>query len=231
MIAEAGINHNGSLKLAKELVDAAVDAGAHAVKFQKRHLPSLYPQDMLDYPEKYEQTFQYMIPLLQRFELSGDDYLALRKYAAEKPIDFICTPFDISSAELIYNAGLHAFKISSADLTNYPLLDFVASKDLPIIISTGMSYRGEIQKTVHFLNERKADFAILHCRSAYPVWPRDVNLKMINWLKKFEKPVGYSGHDIGIIVPLVAASMGACIIEKHLTLDPTMEGNGSQDQP
>jgi len=224
VIAEAGINHNGSLKLAMQLVDAAVEAKADAVKFQKRDLPSLYPQDMLKHPEKYEQSFQYMLPLLQKMELSDSDYMKLREYASSKEIDFICTPFDIKSAQFIYEAGIHAFKISSADLTNYPLLEFVASNDLPIIISTGMSYKNEIRKTVHFLNERNAEFAILHCRSAYPVWPRDVNLKMINWLKQFGKPVGYSGHDIGLIVPLVAASMGACIIEKHLTLDQTMEG-------
>ena len=224
IIAEAGINHNGSLKRAKELVDAAVDAGAHAVKFQKRDLPSLYPEDMLAHPEKYEQGFQYTIPLLQKFELSEDHYLSLKAYAATLPIDFICTPFDIKSAQLIFDAGIHAFKVASADLTNYPLLEFIASKNLPIIISTGMAYRNEIEQTVQFLNERQADFAILHCRSAYPVWPRDVNLKMISWLKQFGKPVGYSGHDIGLVIPLVAASMGACIIEKHLTLDPTMEG-------
>jgi sialic acid synthase SpsE/sugar phosphate isomerase/epimerase len=224
IIAEAGINHNGSLETARVLVDAAVDAGADAVKFQKRDLPSLYPEDMLTHPEKYEQNFQYMLPLLQKVELSDDDYRKLRSYAAEKNIDFICTPFDIKSAELLYETGVHAFKISSADLTNYPLLEFISSKDLPVIISTGMSYKEEIRKTVHFLNGQNADFAILHCRSAYPVWPRDVNLKMINWLKQFEKPVGYSGHDIGLIVPLVAASMGACIIEKHLTLDKSMDG-------
>jgi len=224
IVAEAGINHNGSLKLAKELVDAAVEAGAHAVKFQKRDLISLYPEDMLNHPEKYEQSFQYIIPLLKKFELSNNDYLELRRYAEDKPIDFICTPFDIASARLIYNAGIDAFKVASADLTNYPLLEYIASKDLPIIISTGMAYKHEIQQTVRFLNERTADYAILHCRSVYPVWPRDVNLKMINWLKQFDKPVGYSGHDIGIVIPLVAASMGACIIEKHLTLDPTMEG-------
>ncbi len=224
VIAEAGINHNGSLETAMAIVDAAVDAGADAVKFQKRDLPSLYPEDMLSHPEKYEQNFQYMLPLLRKVELSDADYRKLRAYAAGKNIDFICTPFDIKSAELVYDAGIHAFKISSADLTNYPLLEFVASKDLPIIISTGMSYKEEIRKTVHVLNGQNADFAILHCRSAYPVWPRDVNLKMINWLKQFGKPVGYSGHDIGLIVPLVAASMGACIIEKHLTLDKSMEG-------
>ncbi|MBF0200686.1 MAG: N-acetylneuraminate synthase family protein [Desulfamplus sp.] len=224
VIAEAGINHNGSLGLARQLVDAAVEAGAHAVKFQKRDLPSLYPEEMLRHPERYEQNFQYTIPLLKRFELSEDDYRQLRLYAAEKPIDFICTPFDIKSAELIHEAGIHAFKIASADLTNYPLLGFAASKKLPMIISTGMSYKSEIEKSVRFLDELGADFAILHCRSSYPVWPRDVNLRMINWLKKFGRPVGYSGHDIGLIIPLVAASMGACIIEKHLTLDPSMEG-------
>ncbi len=224
VIAEAGINHNGSLIFAKKLVDAAVEANADAVKFQIRDLPSLYPKDMLENPARYEQNFQYMLPLLQRVELSKNEYIKLKKYADSKEIDFICTPFDLPSAEFIYNTGIHAFKISSADLTNYPLLDFVASKDLPIIISTGMSYKDEIKKTVQFLKKQKAEFAILHCRSAYPVWPRDVNLKMINWLKQFDRPVGYSGHEMGIIIPLVASSMGASIIEKHITMDKTLDG-------
>ena len=224
IIAEAGINHNGKLSIAKKLVDAAVEVKANAVKFQKRDLPSLYPKDMLENPEKYEQNFQYMLPVLQKSELSKNDYIKLKEYANLKKIDFICTPFDVISAEFIYNMGIHAFKISSADLTNFPLLEFVASKDLPIIISTGMSYKDEIKETVKFLNNRKAKFAILHCRSVYPVWPRDVNLKMINWLKQFNKPVGYSGHDIGIIIPLIASSMGASIIEKHITIDKTLDG-------
>ncbi len=224
VIAEAGINHNGKLTLAKKLVDAAVDAEADAIKFQKRNLPSLYPSDMLENPAKYEQNFQYMLPILQQVELSKNDYIEIRKYADSKNIDFICTPFDLPSAKFTYDTGLHAFKISSADLTNYPLLDFVVSKDLPIIISTGMSFKDEIKKTVLFLKKQKAEFAILHCRSAYPVWPRDVNLKMINWLKQFGRPVGYSGHEMGIVIPLVASSMGASIIEKHITMDKTMEG-------
>jgi len=224
IIAEIGINHNGDVNIAKSLIDAAKEAGVDAVKFQKRHLPSLYPQDILDYPEKYEQHFQYMIPILKKVELSQNNVVQLREYAQEKGLDFICTPFDKISADFLETLKVHAFKIASADLNNIDLLSHVAAKGLPMIVSTGMSYRDEIGKTIKFLKKTNVEFAILHCRSAYPVWPRDVNLKMINWLKQYEVPVGYSGHDIGITIPLVAASMGASIIEKHITLDKKMEG-------
>ncbi len=224
IIAEIGINHNGDADIAKRLIDAAEDAGVDAVKFQKRHLPSLYPQDILDHPEKYEQHFQYMIPLLKTIELPEQEIKGLQAYAREKGLDFICTPFDKLSADFLETLNIHAFKIASADLNNIDLLSHVASKGVPMIVSTGMSYRDEIGKTIKSLKESSAEFAILHCRSSYPVWPREVNLKMINWLKQYGVPVGYSGHDIGITIPLVAASMGASIIEKHITLDKNMEG-------
>ncbi|WDP89755.1 MAG: N-acetylneuraminate synthase family protein [Desulfobacter sp.] len=224
IIAEIGINHNGDAGMARELISAAHEAGADAVKFQKRCLESLYPEDMLNDPGKYEQHFQYMIPLLQKVELSESDYGDLRGEATERGMDFLCTPFDKESADFLEALGVDGYKIASADLNNLDLLAHVALKKQPMIVSTGMSYREEIEMTVGLLKEEGADFALLHCRSAYPVWPREVNLKMITWLKKFQAPVGYSGHDIGITIPLVAASMGASIIEKHITLDKTMDG-------
>jgi N-acetylneuraminate synthase len=224
IIAEIGINHNGDADLARQMVDIAVKAGAHAVKFQKRSLRHLYSRDLLDNTNKYEQNFQYMIPLLERVELSEEEMHDIKVYCESQNITFLCTPFDTHSADFLDNIGVQAFKIASADLNNFELIDCVAGKGKPMIVSTGMSYFHEIEDTVKRLKQKNAEFALLHCRSSYPVWPREVNLKMIDRLKTFGVPVGYSGHDIGITIPLVAASMGACIIEKHITLDKTMNG-------
>ena len=224
VIAEIGINHNGDEAAAIRLIDAAVSAQADAVKFQKRHLESLYPRDLLDHPEKYEQTFQYMIPILKETELGEKTMARLKRYADGKGIDFICTPFDCRSADFLQSLDIAAFKIASADLTNIELLEHVASFGKPMILSTGMSSWDEIKQAVSMLKGRQAAFALLHCRSVYPVWPREVNLRMINRLKEFEVPVGYSGHELGITISLVAASMGAAIIEKHITLDRRQRG-------
>ena len=224
IIAEIGINHNGDVGLAKELIDVAVDAKVDAVKFQKRHLPSLYPEDVLNDTLKYEQNFQYMIPILKEVELREEGFVELRDYCKDKEIEFLCTPFDLHSVDFLMALGVKAIKIASADLTNLELLEYVAGKDKPMLVSTGMSHWEEIEKAVRLLQEKKVPFALLHCRSVYPVWPREVNLRMINRLRQFGCPVGYSGHDVGIIIPLVAASMGACIIEKHITMDKTMRG-------
>ncbi|MFC1822689.1 N-acetylneuraminate synthase family protein [Thermodesulfobacteriota bacterium] len=224
IIAEIGINHNGDVELARRLIDAAADAKVDAVKFQKRHLQSLYREDVLTETLKYEQNFQYMIPILKEVELKDEDFHSLRDYTLEKGLEFLCTPFDIPSVDFLMSLGVNAFKIASADLNNLELLDYVAAKGKPMLVSTGMSYWAEIQKTVAMLRKKKVPFALLHCRSVYPVWPREVNLRMINELSQFGCPVGYSGHDIGITIPLVAASMGASIIEKHITLDKKMRG-------
>ena len=224
IMAEIGINHNGDPELAKALIDMAADAKVDAVKFQKRHLASLYRDDVLNNTVKFEQNFQYMIPILKEVELSEENILELKTYTQDKELDFLCTPFDIESAAFLSSIDVKAFKIASADLTNLELLDFVAKKGKPMLVSTGMSYWEEIEKAVDLLKQMRASFALLHCRSVYPVWPREVNLKMINRLSRFDCPVGYSGHEIGITIPLVAASMGACIIEKHITLDKKMRG-------
>ncbi len=224
IIAEIGINHNGDPGLARTLIDVAADAKVDAVKFQKRDLPSLYTEDVLTETVKYEQNFQYMIPILKSVELSQDDVMDLKAYVMEKGLEFLCTPFDLPSADFLTRLGVNAFKIASADLTNIELLEHVAELGKPMLVSTGMSYWEEIEQAVRLLKKKSTSFALLHCRSAYPVWPREVNLKMLNRLSRFGCPVGYSGHDIGITIPLVAASMGACIIEKHITLDKKMNG-------
>ncbi|MFZ5764269.1 MAG: N-acetylneuraminate synthase family protein [Thermodesulfobacteriota bacterium] len=224
IIAEIGINHNGDEKRAAQLIEAAAAAGVNAVKFQKRHLPSLYPPEVLESPEKFEQTFQYMIPLLKEVELQEESFGRLKKQCDTHGLDFLCTPFDPKSADFLHGLGVNGFKIASADLTNLELLEHVASFGKPLIVSTGMSLWEEIEAAVSHLRRCNAEFALLHCRSVYPVWPREVNLRMINRLRQFDCPVGYSGHEVGIVIPLVAASMGASIIEKHITLDKNLRG-------
>jgi len=224
IIAEIGINHNGDPDLAGQLIDIAADAKVDAVKFQKRHLPSLYRDDVLGNTLKYEQHFQYMIPILNEVELTEEDYIHLKSYSEKKGLDFLCTPFDLQSADFLTRLEVKAFKTASADLTNLELLEHIADKAKPMLVSTGMSYWEEIEKAVSLLKQKNVHFALLHCRSVYPVYPREVNLIMINRLCRFDCPVGYSGHDIGITIPLVAASMGASIIEKHITLDKKMRG-------
>lgn len=224
VIAEIGINHNGDEETALRCIDAAIEAKADGVKFQKRHLPSLYIEDVLEHPEKYEQNFQYMIPLLKRIELGENSYRRLKVYCEEKGIDFLCTPFDLVSADFLKDLEVNAYKIASADLTNNELLQHVAGFDKPMILSTGMSSWQEVEGAVDLVSSADVEFALLHCRSVYPVWPRDVNLQMINRLRTFGVPVGYSGHEVGITVALVAASMGANIVEKHLTLDRKQDG-------
>ncbi|MEW6667502.1 MAG: N-acetylneuraminate synthase family protein [Thermodesulfobacteriota bacterium] len=224
IIAEIGINHNGDFDLARRLIDVAAEAKVDAVKLQKRHLASLYREDVLTETLKYEQHFQYMIPILKEVELREEVYEELKRHSEEQGLEFLCTPFDVPSADFLRQLGLRAFKIASADLSNLALLAHVACFGRPMLVSTGMSYWEEIEKAVDLLRSLSASFALLHCRSVYPVWPREVNLRMINRLSGFGCPVGYSGHDIGITIPLVAASMGASIIEKHITLDRRMSG-------
>lgn len=224
IIAEIGINHNGDPDMAMKLIDVAKEARVDAVKFQKRDLASLYLEEVLSDTVTFEQNFQYMIPVLKQVELTENEITGLKKYCDEIGLEFLCTPFDTPSLEFLATLEVKAFKIASADLNNLELLGRAAEKGKPMLISTGMSYWEEIEKSVKLLKEKNVPFALLHCRSVYPVWPREVNLKMINKLRRFKCPVGYSGHDIGIVIPLVAASMGASIIEKHITLDKSLNG-------
>jgi len=224
IIAEIGVNHNGILALALELIDVAVSAGADAVKFQKRSLNQLYPKKYLENANAGEKTLRYLLPILQQVELPDHNYYKILEHCQKKGITFLCSAFDIESADFLADLGVPAYKVASADLTNLPLLDHLARKGKPLILSTGMSRMDEVETSVDFLNERGVEFALLHCNSTYPTAFEDVNLRFMEKLRRFGVPVGYSGHERGIAVSTVAAAMGASIIERHITLDRTMDG-------
>jgi N-acetylneuraminate synthase len=224
VIAEIGVNHNGLLALALELIDASIHAGADAVKFQKRQLDKLYAKKYLDNANAGEKTLRYMLPILQQVELSDDAYFEIVEYCNKKGITFLASAFDPESADFLEQLNVPAYKVASADMTNLPLLDHLIEKGKPLILSTGMSRMEEVEITVEFLKERQAQFALLHCNSTYPAAFEDINLRFMNQLRQFGVPVGYSGHERGIAVSTVASALGASIIERHITLDRTMDG-------
>ena len=224
IIAEIGVNHNGFLDLAIRLIDVAVEAGADAVKFQKRDLKNLYGKKYLENANAGEKTLRYMLPILQQVELSESEYHQILAHCQKRGITFLCSAFDIESADFLEKLGVPAYKVASADLTNLPLLDHLAQKRKPLILSTGMSRMDEVEYTVSFLKERGVEFALLHCNSTYPTAFEDINLRFMDQLRRFGAPVGYSGHERGIAVSTVASALGASILERHLTLDRTMDG-------
>jgi len=224
VIAEIGVNHNGILPLAIELIDAAASAGADAVKFQKRDLEQLYARKYLENANSGEKTLRYLLPILQRVELPDEAYYEIVDYCQQNEITFMCSAFDEKSADFVDQLGVPAFKVASADLTNLPLLEHLVAKGKPLIISTGMSHMDEVEFSVNFLKERNAEFILLHCNSTYPAAFEDINLRFMERLRKFGVPVGYSGHERGIAISTVASAIGAAIIERHITLDRTMDG-------
>ncbi len=224
IIAEIGVNHNGIPQLAFELIDVAVDAGADAVKFQKRKLEKIYPQKYLDNVNAGEKSLRYLLPILQQVELPESTYHEIVAYCKKKGITFLCSPFDRESADFLETLGVPAFKVASADLTNLPLLGHLIKKGKPLILSTGMSRPDEVDFTVKYLKDHGAQFALLHCNSTYPAAFEDINLRYMDQLRKYGVPVGYSGHERGIAVSTVAAALGANILERHVTLDRAMDG-------
>ncbi len=223
IIAEIGMNHNGIYENAIKMIDQAIEIGVDCVKFQMRNLKELYTQDALDMTSSDLST-QYTMGLLEKFELTFDQYKSIADYCKSKSIMFMCTPWDKSSADAIEKIGVPAFKTASADMTNFDLLEYLVKKNKPLILSTGMSTKEEIDETVEFLTRHKSDFALLHCNSTYPAPFKDINLRYLEKLKQYNVPVGYSGHERGIAVSLAAVAMGAKIIERHYTLDREMEG-------
>lgn len=223
IIAEIGNNHNGSFSLAKEMIDQAVEAGVDCVKFQMRHMEKTYRQKTLKRHGDDLGT-EYILDLLERFELSVEEHSELFNYCSNKDITYLCTPWDEKSADVLNQIGVSAFKVASADLTNFFLINHLIKIEKPIILSTGMSTRDEVENTVDYLNAGDAIFALLHCNSTYPAPVHDINLEWMNTLKKIHPMVGYSGHERGISISMAAVAMGASIIERHFTLDREMEG-------
>lgn len=223
VIAEIGNNHNGSLERAIQMIDLSIDMGVDCVKFQMRHLDEVYRQRTLSKNGEDLGT-EYVLDLLRRFELSIDEHRQLHAYCENKGIQYLCTPWDSKSVDILNDLNVPAFKVASADLTNLPLLDKLTLSGKPLILSTGMSQSHEIAITANFLKRRNASFVLLHCNSTYPAPLHDINLKWIHELRKIHPLVGYSGHERGINVSLAAAALGACVIERHFTLDRKMEG-------
>lgn len=225
IIAEAGINHNGSMQTARELIEVAEEAGADAVKFQKRELKETYVEDVVEDPAIAEMGVEYTLSNLKEVVLSDEQFRELAEYAHEKDIDFLCSPWDESSVEFLEGIDIPVYKVGSPDMTNFVLLEKIVETGKPIIISTGMSNEEEIDRTVNFLKDNGANFAILHCRSTYPAPFHNLNLNfMEKMMEKYDAPIGYSGHERGIAVSEAAVTMGASIIERHFTLDRTMDG-------
>lgn len=225
IIAEIANNHNGSLERAKQLVDVAVAAGADVAKFQKRTLEELYTEKFLQDPNQGEHGLHYMLPLLQEFELSMDDMRELKSYSNQQGIMFMVTPWDKPSCDFVESLDVAVYKIGSPDLTNLELIEYVVGKGKPLIISTGMSTEEEVLTTLKFLEEKKAQYAVLHCNSTYPAPTDQLNLRYIGRLQELtDAPVGFSGHELGTTMGAVAVALGATILERHITLDHTMEG-------
>lgn len=228
IIAEAGVNHNGDINLAKKMVDRAIEAGVDAIKFQTFKGEKLVTRyaSMARYQKENIGKEDSQFNMLKKLELSFDEFLELKKYCNDKGIIFMSTPFDMESAEFLNSIGVEAFKISSGDLTNIPMLEYIANFNKPIILSSGMAMLGEIEEALVCIRNRGVDkIAVLHCTSNYPAPIESVNLKAMNTIKNtFNVLGGYSDHTEGITIPIAAAALGANIIEKHFTLDKNMEG-------
>ncbi len=231
IIAEVGVNHSGSIELAKKLVDVASDAGADAVKFQTFKAKKLVSKDAkkAEYQSKnINDGDDSQYSMLKKLELDTDTHKELIAYCKIKKIMFLSTPFDHDSIELLNDLGLEIFKIPSGEITNLPYLRHIGSLKKQVILSTGMADLGEIEDALDVLMEagtKKEDITVLHANTMYPTPMEDVNLKaMVTIGSAFDVKFGYSDHTLGVEVPTAAVSMGASVIEKHFTLDKTMPG-------
>jgi N-acetylneuraminate synthase/N,N'-diacetyllegionaminate synthase len=228
IIAEAGVNHNGSLEMARQLVDVAVRAGADAVKFQtfkaEKVVSATAPK--AEYQLQTTSPAESQLDMIRRLELPSDAFRELQAYCHQQGILFISSPFDHESADLLDNLKVPAFKIGSGEITNLPLLAHVARKGRPMLVSTGMSTLDEVAVALDTIRRAGASqLVLLHCVSNYPANPADANLHAMNAMADtFQVPVGFSDHTQGITVAVAAVALGACILEKHFTLDRTLPG-------
>jgi N-acetylneuraminate synthase/N,N'-diacetyllegionaminate synthase len=227
VVAEAGVNHNGSIVLAKKLVDAAKNAGADAVKFQTFKTEKVVTEyaKKADY-QKSAGSNESQYEMLRKLELKNERFTELFDYAKKKGIIFLSSAFDKESVDLLNNLGVLAFKIASGEITNFPLLRYIAGKKKPIILSTGMSTIHEISEALKIIRkEGVQDIILLHCVTSYPARKEDINLRVIETLRrKFKLPIGFSDHTLGPVVSIAAVALGAVLIEKHFTLDRNLSG-------
>ena len=230
VIAEAGVNHNGSIKLAKKLIDVAVESGADAVKFQTFKAESLVSKtaQKADYQKQTTDASESQFDMIKKLELDVETHKELITYCQEKDIMFLSTPFDHESIDLLSDLGLQIFKIPSGEITNLPYLRHIGSLGKKVILSTGMSNLGEVGDALNILinaGTSKDNITVLHANTMYPTPMEDVNLNaMLTIQKEFGVDIGYSDHTLGIEVDIAATAMGASCIEKHFTIDKTMVG-------
>lgn len=228
VIAEAGVNHNGDIEIAKRLIDAAVEAGADAVKFQTFKAEQLVCRDAkkAEYQLATTDQSETQYDMLKKLELTTETHEILMKYCDQKNIMFLSTPFDIESINFLSKLGVQIYKIPSGEITNLPYLREVGKHRQKTILSTGMSSMDEVKAAVDVLQKAGAnDIILLHCNTQYPTPITDVNLlAMVRMREELGLPVGYSDHTQGIEIPIAAAALGAVVIEKHFTLDRSMEG-------
>ena len=236
VIAEAGVNHNGSEELALKLVDAAKQAGADAVKFQTFRAETLSKPGVQTTDYQKQQTGEAdQLAMLKKLELSRDAHVKLKKRCDELKLEFLSTPFDQSAADFLVGLGVPRLKVPSGELTNHPFIAHLSKKNVPLIISTGMATLEEVRETVEvvratrehcgFSEPLETRLTLLHCTSNYPARPEDVNLNaMLTMKQELGLPIGYSDHTAGIHIAPVAVALGAKVIEKHFTLDRKMEG-------
>lgn len=228
IIAEAGVNHNGDPELARLLIDVAADAGADAVKFQTFKAEKLVTKSakMADYQVHNTGSEQSQLDMLRKLELQYADHAGLKAYAQSRGLIFLSTPFDEDGIDFLRDLGVAAFKAGSGDLTNLPYLRKMAAQRLPMIISTGMAVMHEVRDAVDAIREvGDPGLVVLHCTTNYPCPEQEVNLRAMNTIcNTLGCMVGYSDHTDGILVPQLAVAAGACVLEKHFTLDRNMEG-------
>jgi N,N'-diacetyllegionaminate synthase len=225
VIAEVGVNHNGDLATALQMVDVAAEAGADAVKFQSFVADELVTAYAPKASYQGDNT-ESQRAMLRRLQLAPDEHRHLMSHCQKKKIDFLSTPFERTSANLLESLNVAAFKVGSGEITDLPFLAFIAGKQKPLILSTGTATLAEVSAAVRLIRKaRNPSLILLHCVSNYPTDPRDVNLRAIDTLSsKFRIPVGFSDHTRGIEIAVAAVARGACVIEKHFTLKKTMPG-------
>lgn len=230
IIAEAGVNHNGSIALAKKLIDIAADAGADYVKFQTFKAKNLVSQyvEKAEYQKKSSGGDDSQFEMIKKLELDQDAHEVLIAYCEEKNIQFLSTAFDHRSIDMLEKFDIPFYKIPSGEITNLPYLRHIGRMGKPIIMSTGMSTLNEIKEALEILltsGSKKDNITILHCNTEYPTPMKDVNLKaMLTIKEKFDISIGYSDHTLGTEVSIAAVALGAKVIEKHFTIDRKMEG-------